>query len=138
MNKYLFLLTIIIPFIAYAEYGTIRIDKIISVYDGDTFRADIDSYPPIIGKNIRIRIKDIDTPEISGQCEMEKKIAINARDRIKNLLESAIVVELRNIERGNFFRLIGDVYIDGTNLGNLILNEGLAIEYSSKSKDYWC
>ena len=42
MNKYLFLLIIIFPFIAYSEYGTIRIDKIISVYDGDTFRADID------------------------------------------------------------------------------------------------
>ncbi|MBI80264.1 MAG: thermonuclease family protein [Pseudomonadota bacterium] len=138
MDKYLVLLIIVVPFIAYTEYGSIRIDKLISVYDGDTFRADIDSYPPIIGKNIRIRIKDIDAPEISAQCEIEKKIAIKARDRTKKLLESAIVVELRNIERGNFFRLIADVYIDGINLGNLILNEGLAIEYSSKSKDYWC
>ena len=53
MDKYLVLLIIVVPFIAYTEYGSIRIDKLISVYDGDTFRADIDSYPPIIGKNIR-------------------------------------------------------------------------------------
>ena len=37
------------------EYGTVTVSKVISVYDGDTFRVDIDSLPPIVGKNIPIR-----------------------------------------------------------------------------------
>ncbi len=57
-----------------------KIEKIISVYDGDTFRADIRGLPDIIGKNIAIRILEIDTPEIKGKCEEEKIVAIKASD----------------------------------------------------------
>ena len=39
------------------EYGTVIVSRVISVYDGDTFRVDIDSLPPIVGKNIPIRLR---------------------------------------------------------------------------------
>ena len=51
------------------EYGTAIVSKVISVYDGDTFRVDIDSLPPIVGKNIPIRLNGVDTPEIQGKCQ---------------------------------------------------------------------
>ena len=38
------------------QYGTVTVSKVISVYDGDTFRVNIDSLPPIVGKNIPIRV----------------------------------------------------------------------------------
>ena len=41
------------------QYGTVTVSKVISVYDGDTFRVNIDSLPPIVGKNIRIRVNSI-------------------------------------------------------------------------------
>ena len=44
------------------------INEVITVYDGDTFRVNIDEFPPIIGENIAIRILGIDTPEIKGNC----------------------------------------------------------------------
>ena len=48
------------------QYGTVTVSKVISVYDGDTFRVNIDSLPPIVGKNIPIRVNGVDTPEIQG------------------------------------------------------------------------
>ena len=57
------------------QYGTVSVSKVISVYDGDTFRVNIDSLPPIVGKNIPIRVNGVDTPEIRGKCQYEKNLA---------------------------------------------------------------
>ena len=57
------LLTIII--IPLRAQEAVVINEVINVYDGDTFRVNIDEFPPIIGENIAIRILGIDTPEIS-------------------------------------------------------------------------
>jgi endonuclease YncB( thermonuclease family) len=58
------------------QYGTVTVSKVISVYDGDTFRVNIDSLPPIVGKNIPIRV---DTPEMPGKCQYEKDLALEAK-----------------------------------------------------------
>jgi hypothetical protein len=42
----------LLPAQAKPQYGTVTVSKVTSVYDGDTFRVDIDSLPPIVGKNI--------------------------------------------------------------------------------------
>ena len=51
------------------QYGTVTVSKVISVYDGDTFRVNIDSLPPIVGKNIAIRVNGVgysrDTRKVS-------------------------------------------------------------------------
>ena len=65
------------------QYGTVTISKVISVYDGDTFRVNIDSLPPIVGKNIAIRVNGVDTPEIRGKCQYEKNLALEARDFVR-------------------------------------------------------
>ena len=49
------------------EYGNAVVSEVRSVYDGDTFKASIDSWPPIIGKSIGIRVAGIDTPEMRGR-----------------------------------------------------------------------
>jgi len=87
MNKKLtiLLLSILVSFNSQAkpQYGTVTVSKVISVYDGDTFRVDIDSLPPIVGKNIPIRVNGVDTPEIRGKCEYEKNLALKARDFVR-------------------------------------------------------
>ena len=66
MKKILFIVICLISFtvIKANQSESYTIENIISVYDGDTFRADIRGLPDIIGKNIAIRILGIDTPEI--------------------------------------------------------------------------
>jgi micrococcal nuclease len=121
------------------EYGSAIVAKIISVYDGDTFRADIANWQAIAGKNIGIRVNGIDTPEIRGKCPQEKELAIQARDVARQVLQDASVVELRHIQRGKYFRLVAVVIADGQNLGDLLIGRGLAVPYDggTKTKD-WC
>jgi len=114
------------------------VEKIISVYDGDTFRADIKGLPDIIGKNIAIRILGIDTPEIKGKCEEEKIVAIKARDFARKALFNAEKITLKNLKRDKYFRLLADVYFDDTDLGNALLANNLAVKYSGKKKSSWC
>ena len=114
------------------------INKIINVYDGDTFRVDIDEFPPIVGRNIAIRILGIDTPEIKGSCHKERELAIKARDFTRKYLNAANIVSLTNLRRDKYFRILANVHIDGKNLGDALLTQKLAVVYSGKSKFNWC
>jgi len=119
------------------DYFDVSVSRIIKVIDGDTFRVDINELPDIIGKNIRIRILGIDAPEINGKCAFEKELAIKARDFVQMLLDNADSVVLKNLDRGNFFRLLAEVIVDGKNLGELLVAKDLAVRYQGK-KSSWC
>ena len=120
------------------EYGTAIVSKVISVYDGDTFRVDIDSLPPIVGKNIPIRLNGVDTPEIQGKCQHEKDLALKARDFVRNKLANAKEIKLTKIQRGKYFRVVADVMIDGVSLEQELLENKLAYKYTGGKKSSWC
>ena len=120
------------------EYGTAIVSKVISVYDGDTFRVDIDSLPPIVGKNIRIRLNGVDTPEIQGRCQYEKDLALKARDFVRNKLANAKEIKLTKLQRGKYFRVVADVMIDGISLEQELLDNELAYKYTGGKKSSWC
>jgi len=119
-------------------YEDVKISKVISIYDGDTLRVNIDSFPDIVGKNIRIRIKGIDAPEIKGKCQKEIDLAIIARDYLRNAINQSSQIELRNIERGKYFRIVGELYIDGENISKSLIKEKLAYIYHGGKKRSWC
>ena len=123
---------------AASEYGTVIVSKVISVYDGDTFRVDIDSLPPIVGKNIPIRLNGVDTPEIQGKCQYEKDLALKARDFVRNKLANAKEIKLTNLQRGKYFRVVADVMIDGVSLEQGLLENKLAYKYTGGEKSSWC
>ena len=120
------------------EYGTVTVSKVISVYDGDTFRVDIESLPPIVGKNIAIRLNGVDTPEIQGKCQQEKDLAIKARDFVRIKLANAKEIKLTKLQRGKYFRVVADVYVDGVSLEQELLENKLAYKYTGGKKSSWC
>ena len=141
MKKKLLLLTLFLGvFSAQAapEYGTVIVSRVISVYDGDTFRVDIDSLPPIVGKNIPIRLNGVDTPEIRGKCEYEKDLAIKARDFVRNKLANAKEIKLNNLQRGKYFRVVANVMVDGVSLEQELLDKEFAYKYTGGKKSSWC
>ena len=105
--------------------------------DGDTCTVTIPTVHPLFGEKIRVRVADIDTPEIRGKCTSEKAQAIEARDRARSLMKNALRIDLRNVERGNFFRIVADVMVDGVSLGEQLITAGLARPYGGKRKG-WC
>ena len=120
------------------EYGTVLVSRVISVYDGDTFRVDIDSLPPIVGKNIPIRLNGVDTPEIRGKCQYEKDLALKARDFVRNKLANAKEIKLTKLQRGKYFRVVADVMVDGVSLEKELLENKLAYKYTGGKKSSWC
>ena len=120
------------------QYGTVTVSKVISVYDGDTFRVNIASLPPIVGKNIPIRVNGVDTPEIRGKCQYEKNLALEARDFVRGKLANAKEIKLTNLQRGKYFRMVANVLVDGVSLEQELLDNELAYEYSGGKKLSWC
>ena len=119
------LLLLSLPFTASARqtYPNITVSEVISVYDGDTIKVTINNYPAVIGEAISIRIRGIDAPEIRSKCAIEKAKAIEARDYLRAVLARGEVVELHNVQRGKYFRLLGNVIIDGVDVGELMLGK---------------
>ena len=64
-------------------------------YDGDTCNALMLGVPDSI-KKIKVRIRGIDTPEMKGKCENEKKLALKAKDFINNLIKNSTVLYLKD------------------------------------------
>jgi len=118
-------------------YGNATLDSVRRVYDGDTFYADINHWPPIIGNDIGIRVGGIDTPEMRDKRPRIKKLARKARALADSALTNAQHVELRDIRRGKYFRIVADVYCDGRSLAQLLLSSGLAHPYSGGKKIPW-
>lgn len=108
-------------------------------YDGDTITFNLFGYPAIIGYEVSIRVRGIDTPEIRGKCEQEKTLAKIAKDLVNHLLSKAKKIELRNMGRGKYFRIVADVYVDGINIKDLLFEADLAVAYNGGTKTHdWC
>lgn len=119
-------------------FGTAIVSEITSIYDADTFRVNIENWPDIIGYRMSIRVNGIDAPEIRGKCPKEKRQAQEAKQITVKFLRSSQVIELRNMRRGKYFRIIADVYGDGKSLVEHLLKSGLVREYSGGSRRSWC
>jgi micrococcal nuclease len=119
-------------------YGNIIVDKVGTVYDGDTFSVSINQWPAIIGKNISVRLKGVDTPEMKGACYQEILKAREAKKFTVQRLRNAKKVELKNMSRDKYFRIDADVFIDGKDLAQELINSRLGVAYSGGIKMNWC
>ena len=107
--------------------------ELVAIIDGDTFNVNINNIHPLIGKNIPIRIRGIDAPEMWGDKKQYHK-AERAKKEASLLLKTAKKITLKNVKRGKYFRLIADVYIDKKNLGDILIKKNLVKRY--RIKDY--
>lgn len=106
-------------------------------YDGDTATFNVPDIHPIIGANIRVRILGIDAPEMTSKHRCTKRRALDAKLFVKRILSSAKRIDLVNIKRDKYFRLLADVLVDEQSLGPMILATGLAKNYISGAKPKW-
>lgn len=123
------------------DYGTYQIPKsdITSVYDGDTLYITEKSCPPVFCDHIGVRLNGIDAPEMHGACQLEKDKAKSAKQFLSNAIKNGSVIELRNTSKEKYGRLIGDMYIDGSPVGDQMVSKGLAVAYHGEKKSTdWC
>lgn len=100
------------------------------VVDGDTFWLD----------GAKIRIADIDTPEIGQpRCDYEYELGMRATRRLVDLLNAG-PFELRTIgnrDEDQYGRKLRVVTRNGRSLGDQLVSEGLARTWSGR-REPWC
>jgi endonuclease YncB( thermonuclease family) len=111
----------------------VPIGKVLKVYDGDTI-----TIAGRIGNTgnlyrFSVRLNGIDTPEIKGQTEGEKKIAAIARDFVAGKIMDKVVT-LSNIEMEKYGRLLADVTFDKENIAQSLIKACLAVKYDGGTK----
>lgn len=105
----------------------------IETIDGDTIDAG----------GQRIRIANIDAPELGhAQCDAEKRLGTVAKRRLASLLEQGTVTLIpgdpkdgRTKDRHG--RLLGTLSVDGQDIGEILITEGLARPWTGKRQP-WC
>ena len=85
--------------------------ELVRVIDGDTIVVNIPKVHPLLGREIRIRLAGIDTPEIFTKDPIEKARGLVAKKKLEEMFEHPGKIRLRNVERGKYFRIVADVTI---------------------------
>ena len=89
---------------------------------------------------VRVRLIDVDTPEIHGHCESEIEMAGRARDRLAELLPVGSVVELRDVQDDKYLGRIDARVItkDGVDVSGVLIKEKLGRPYDGGRRASWC
>jgi endonuclease YncB( thermonuclease family) len=118
----------------------IKINKINSVYDGDTFRGQVNAYPKWFGEDVGFRIYGIDTPEKSWRAKSANEALLGevARNFTYKLITDAKHVEFDVIKWDKYGgRIDATVRADGVDVAQALLEKGLAKEYDGGKKPSW-
>ena len=114
--------------------------KVVEIIDGDTFIVEIQSWPQHYIKT-RIRLKNIDTPEIKGKCDFEKQKAQQAKAFLEKLIPTGTIILLDEVELGTYAgRFVANAYKDDRHdIGQMLLDAKLARPYNIKiGRQKWC
>ena len=109
------------------------------VYDGDTFSGQV-IVTPDIAVDVRVRLINVDTPEIHGRCVHERVMAQQARQALQDMLPSGTMVELRHVKDDKYLgRIDANVILpDGRDVGAVLIKKGLGRSYKGGKRQAWC
>ncbi|MGE8942004.1 thermonuclease family protein [Leptospira interrogans] len=103
----------------------------ITVVDGDTVDRGL----------LRYRLVGFDTPEIrQAQCPEERAKGQQAARRLTELIEkgAATIIPVR-WKPDRYWRVVARLEIDGRDVGNILISEGLARPYDGRTRRIsWC
>lgn len=93
---------------------------------------------------VKFRLEGFDTPEIRNGCggAFERKLAIQARDRLQDLLSQHKWVLKYDGKEGKYGRMLATILIDWdadpmVDVGNLLVLERLARHWPD-GEEWWC
>jgi micrococcal nuclease len=118
--------------------GTLMLCASLMAVDGDTIKCD--------GVNLRDmgdgapNVSGYDTPEISRpQCDYERDLGREATIRMGELLRTPGLQIIDSGKRDRYQRpLVWALLADGRSIGNVLIAEGLAVEWRPGRDISWC
>ena len=116
---------------AYATSATVK-----EVVDGDTFFATMS------GKEVRISLVNVDTPELHGRCQKEVDLGYKAKERLAELIPEGTTVEVKENTKHEFdgrTKMKANVKLsDGRDIGEILIKEKIGRAYDYKVVPDWC
>jgi len=117
--------------------------KVIRVVDGDTLEIANDFLPQEL--KLFIRVKGIDTPEkeARAQCKKERMLGQKATEFTSKIIAEAQknkhAINFSEIKWDKYGgRIIAKVTINKVDLGQKLIDSGLARVYNGEKKKSWC
>lgn len=124
-----------LPICANATPATVKY-----IVDGDTFIADVLLADGIEVLSVSVRLINVDTPEIHGDCDYEIKSAEYAKQRLGELIPVNSKVEIKNVKNDKYAGRIDANVFDsaGRDVGIVLINEKIGRPYSGGKRQPWC
>ena len=122
--------------------GPVEAD-VLKVVDADTIRVGAMPWPDMVTiKDIRIR--GVDSPELRGKCEYEKKLALAAKSFVTDLINKnkdrvkLTVIGCNSTEGGAFGRCLATVHAGPVPIAGALIEKGLARTNMGEQRQPWC
>jgi len=98
--------------------------------DGDTLLVEVD-LGFYVKKVEKVRLARIDAPEMDSEVAYQIRKAKSARSKAKKFCPEGAMITLKTekAERDRYARYIGEVFCDGKNLSDYLLELGVVKEY---------
>ncbi|MCY4489224.1 MAG: thermonuclease family protein [Deltaproteobacteria bacterium] len=111
--------------------------RVLSVYDGDTVKVEADMWPGLTWKG-SVRVEGVDTPELRGKCDGEKRKARAARDFVRERVGKRVT--LMDVKKGKYAgRVVARIRLaDGTDLTELLIRARHGRAYDGGRRRGWC
>ncbi|MCI2398012.1 thermonuclease family protein [Aliiroseovarius subalbicans] len=140
MNPHLVIYCVLTLFVLYALFEKLdpRFDlsdggcRVSYVYDGDTVELTCG------GNTQTARLVGFDTPETrDAKCAAEKALGDQATGRLRDLVKSGVVT-LKSQGHDKYGRVLTELAVDGRDVAETLVSEGLATSYRGGSRINWC
>ncbi|MGQ2906212.1 MAG: thermonuclease family protein [Neoaquamicrobium sediminum] len=100
--------------------------RINCVVDGDTIWV----------RGEKIRLEGFNAPEINGACDRERRMAVQARDELRRVLNGRAFTMERN-GKDRYGRTLATIRVGERDVGAGLISKGLAHEWRG-FKESWC
>ena len=107
------------------------------VVDGDTIDVTLDLGFDVKLHKQRCRLSGIDTPQSTTRDFAEKKLGLEAKERLKELCKEKLII--KSLGKGKYGRILAIPYTeDGEDICQILIKEGHAVEYwGGKKTKVW-
>ena len=136
MKKYF--TALLLGFVCFQVQATpVVVEKIV---DGDSFIGNIILADGIEVLSVAVRLRNVDTPEIHGECDDEIRKAQYAKQRLGELIPEGSTIEIKNIKNDKYpGRIDANVFDSaGRDVGLVLVKEKVGRSYSGGKRESWC
>ena len=136
-TKALFMLSMLLLIALAAGAPDEAMGRVSKVVDGDTFDVTLDSHDSRISEDLRrIRLADIDTPEVRGPkaCEAGKKASAYTKAWILGKMVSLDLDDKTG--KDQYGRWVAVCYLDGKNFNKQLVDSGHAVIKDFKNNEF--